>query len=126
MAEDENRLSLVAYPFPEIKRVEEVLSTLETDPALLEEAKRRGFYMNSTRAGKMFVRLFYLGGTIVVKPGINATFVRKAMLYLKALMRSYTPVYYEKEAVCTMLLDEIAEDVVPTKNNYGQNKIYQK
>ena len=34
----------MAYPFPEIKRVEEVFSTLKADAALLEEAKRRGFY----------------------------------------------------------------------------------
>ena len=42
--EDKLRLSLMAYPFPEIKRVEEVFSTLKADAALLEEAKRRGAY----------------------------------------------------------------------------------
>lgn len=41
--EDKLSLSLMAYPFPEIKRVEEVFSTLKADAALLEEAKRRGF-----------------------------------------------------------------------------------
>ena len=48
--EDKLRLSLMAYPFPEIKRVEEVFSTLKADAALLEEAKRRGFYMEIGRA----------------------------------------------------------------------------
>ena len=43
--EDKLRLSLMAYPFPEIQRVEEVFSTLKADPALLEEARHRGFYM---------------------------------------------------------------------------------
>ena len=38
---EENRLSLIGYPFPEIKRVEEIFSTLKSDAALLEEAKRR-------------------------------------------------------------------------------------
>ena len=52
--EDKLRLSLMAYPFPEIKRVEEVFSTLKADAALLEEAKRRGFYMGHTKANQMF------------------------------------------------------------------------
>lgn len=39
--EDKLRLSLMAYPFPEIQRVEEVFSTLKADPALLEEARHR-------------------------------------------------------------------------------------
>ena len=33
--EDKLRLSLMVYPFPEIKRVEEVFSTLKADAALL-------------------------------------------------------------------------------------------
>ena len=55
--EDKLRLSLMAYPFPEIKRVEEVFSTLKADAALLEEAKRRGFYMGHTKANQMFWRV---------------------------------------------------------------------
>ena len=54
--EDKLSLSLMAYPFPEIKRVEEVFSTLKADTALLEEAKRRGFYMGHTKANQMFSR----------------------------------------------------------------------
>ena len=77
---EENRLSLIGYPFPEIKRVEEIFSTLKSDAALLEEAKRRGFYM---------------------------------IPYLKALLSSYALKHEEKEAICAMILDEIADDVLP-------------
>ena len=62
---EENRLSLIGYPFPEIKRVEEIFSTLKSDAALLEEAKR------------------------------------------------YALKHGEKEAICAMILDEIADDVLP-------------
>ena len=50
MAEYDDRLSLAAYPFPEINRGDMVFATIETDPILLEEAKKRGFYMKDTPA----------------------------------------------------------------------------
>ena len=102
--EDKLRLSLMAYPFPEIQRVEEVFSTLKADPALLEEARHRGFYMGHTKANQMFGRLFG-GGRIVI--------VRRVIPYLKALLSSYALKHEEKEAICAMILDEIADDVLP-------------
>ena len=109
--EDKLSLSLMAYPFPEIKRVEEVFSTLKVDAALLEEAKRRGFYMGHTKANQMFSRLFG-GGRIMIA---DTEFVRRVIPYLKALLRSYALKDEEKEAVCAMILDEIADDVVLEK-----------
>ena len=58
MAEYDDRLSLAAYPFPEINRGDMVCATIETDPILLEEAKNRGFYMKDTPANRMFNELF--------------------------------------------------------------------
>ena len=104
--EDKLRLSLMAYPFPEIKRVEEVFSTLKA------EAKRRGFYMGHTKANQMFGWLFG-GGRIMIKPEADTEFVRRAIPYLKALLNSYALKHEEKEAICAMLLDEIADDVLP-------------
>ena len=106
--EDKLRLSLMAYPFPDIQRVEEVFSTLKADPALLEEARHRGFYMGHTKANQMFSRLFG-GGRIMIKP----EFVRRVIPYLKALLSSYALKHEEKEAICAMILDEIADDVLP-------------
>ena len=37
MAEYDDRLSLAAYPFPEINRGDMVFATIETDPILLEK-----------------------------------------------------------------------------------------
>ncbi len=110
--EDKLRLSLMAYPFPEIKRVEEVFSTLKADSALLEEARRRGFYMGHTKANQMFGRLFG-GGRIVIKPEMDMDFVRRVIPYLKALLSSFAMKHEEKEAICAMILDEIADDVLP-------------
>ena len=110
--DDKMRLSLMAYPFPEIKRGEEVFSTLKADSALLEEAKRRGFYMGHTKANQMFGRLFG-GGRIVIKPEMDMDFVRRVIPYLKALVSSFAMKHEEKEAICAMILDEIADDVLP-------------
>lgn len=112
MVEYDDRLSLAAYPFPEIKRVEEVFSTLKADPALLDESKRRGFYMGHTKANQMFGRLFSNGGCIMIKPEADTEFVRRVIPYLKALLRSYALKHEEKEAICSMILDEIADDVM--------------
>ena len=110
--EDKLRLSLMAYPFPEIKRVEEVFSTLKADSVLLEEARRRGFYMGHTKANQMFGRLFG-GGRIMIEPEMDMDFVRRVIPYLKALLSSFAMKHEEKEAICAMILDEIADDVLP-------------
>ena len=64
MAEYDDRLSLAAYPFPEINRGDMVCATIETDPILLEEAKKRGFYMKDTPANRMFNELFNKGSVV--------------------------------------------------------------
>ena len=110
--EDKLRLSLMAYPFPEIQRVEEVFSTLKADPALLEEARHRGFYMGHTKANQMFSRLFG-GGRIMIKPEADTEFVRRVIPYLKALLSSYALKHVEKAAISAMLLDVIADVVLP-------------
>lgn len=110
--EDKLRLSLMAYPFPDIKRIEEGFSTLKADPELFEEARRRGFYMGHTKANQMFGRLFS-GGRIMIKPEADTEFVRRVIPYLKALLSSFAMKHEEKEAICAMILDEIADDVLP-------------
>ncbi len=102
----------MAYPFPDIKRIEEGFSTLKADPELFEEARRRGFYMGHTKANQMFGRLFS-GGRIMIKPEADTEFVRRVIPYLKALLSSFAMKHEEKEAICAMILDEIADDVIP-------------
>lgn len=40
-------------------------------------------------------------------------FVRRVIPYLKALLSSFAMKQEEKEAICAMILDEIADDVLP-------------
>ena len=115
MAEYDDRLSMTAYPFPEINRVDMVFATIETDLILLKKKKKRGFYMKDTPANRMFNELFNNGGRLICKGEIDPDYLKRAMSYLKALMRSIAPRYEEKEAVCAMLLDELALEVVPGK-----------
>lgn len=115
MIEYDDKLSLAAYPFPEISKVDMVFATVSTDPILLEEAKRRGFYMKDTPANRMFNELFSNGGRLICSEEINPDYLKRAIAYLKALMRSYAPRHEEKEAVCAMLLDELVLQVVPGK-----------
>lgn len=113
MAEYDDRLSLAAYPFPEINQVDIVFATIKTDPVLLEEAKKRGFYMKDTPANQMFNELFNNGGRLICKEVIDPDYLKRGILYLKALMRSFVPRHEEKEAICSMLLDELVLEVVP-------------
>ena len=127
MAEYDDKLSLAAYPFPEIHKVDIVYATIDTDPVLLEEAKRRGFYMADTSANRMFNELFYRGGRLICRDEVDCDYMRRAMPYLNALMHSFAPQQEDKEAVCAMLLDELAVEVVPiNKINDGKRKIYTK
>lgn len=51
----------------------------------------------------------------MIKPEADTEFVRRVIPYLKALLRSYALKHEEKEAICAMILDEIADDVVLEK-----------
>ena len=49
----------------------------------------------------------------MIKPEADTEFVRRVIPYLKALLSSYALKHEEKEAICAMILDEIADDVLP-------------
>lgn len=106
--EYDDRLSLASYPFPELSEMEILFSTIDTDPVLLEEARRRGFYRRKTEAGRLFHQVLDYGGKMVYKPDTD-----RAVPYLLALMRSITPRHEDKEAVCSMLIDELVSRVEP-------------
>ena len=71
--------------------------------------------MKDTPANRMFNELFNNGGRLICKEEIDSDYLKRAMPYLKALMRSFAPRHEEKEAVCAMLLDELVLNVVPGK-----------
>lgn len=82
---------------------------LGTDKELLAEAERRGFLHGHTPYNDKFNALFFGGGSVKLKEGIDGKFKGKAFPYLKALMGSFSPKHEHKEAVCAMLLSELIE-----------------
>ena len=102
-------MNLITFPFPKVSDAEIVFSTQLTIPALLKEAKKRGFYAGDTPYNKLFSQLFFYGGKLKFKKDLPEDFVASAMRYMKSFMCSFEPKHEEKEAICAMLLSELAE-----------------
>jgi len=82
---------------------------LPADSKLLAEARDRGFYGGRTPYNDLFSSLFFGGGALNLKKGLNEDFKASALPYLKAFMGSFEPKHEEKEAICAMLLSELVE-----------------
>lgn len=91
-------LDLKEFNFPEVNAVNRAFPTFKADPALLAEAKARGFYNGSTPYNQLFSDLFFSGGKIKFKKNVDETFRQKAWGYCKAFMGSYEPKHEEKES----------------------------
>ena len=105
-------MDLKEFDFPKYDtytQADIAFSTLKTDPKLLEEAKERGFYGGRTQYNTLFGEIFYNGGKIKWKEGVEEEFRKNVYLYFKCLIRSFDPKHEEKEAICAMLLSEIVE-----------------
>ena len=81
---------------------------MPTNLDLLKEAKKRGFYNGRTPYNKMFNDLFFGGGKVGFKDGVDEEFIKNVIPYLKAFMGSFSPKHEEKEAICALILSEIA------------------
>lgn len=107
-------MDLKQFDFPDVDDVEIVFGSEcsiqnETFKTLLEEAKQRGFYSGNTKYNTLFSRLFFKGGTLNFKDGIEDKFITKAVRYMKSVLVSYQPKHEEKEAVCSLILSELVE-----------------
>lgn len=100
-------MNLAEYQFPELSKVDMAFSALKTDKVLLAEAKERGFYNGRTPYNDLFRKLFYRGGQVAFKEGVNEEFKAKAWPYLRAFMGSFEPKHEEKEAICALLMSEL-------------------
>jgi hypothetical protein len=94
---------------PTLTDVEIAISTVKTDPALLAEAKARGFYNGHTPYNALFGSLFFRGGKLNFKKRLDPEFKTTATRYLRALMGSFEPSHEDKEAVCALLLSELVK-----------------
>ncbi len=81
----------------------------ETDTVLLQEAHDRGFYNGHTPYNKLFSDLFFKGGNIKFKEGLDEAFLSRAVGYLHKCMRSFASKHQEKEAVSSLILSEVAD-----------------
>jgi hypothetical protein len=107
-------MNLREHKFPEVSRIDMAFSTFRTDPALLAEAKARGFYNGHTPYNRMFSTLFFKGGKLNYKKDVPEEFLNAAVPYLKAFMGSFEPKHEEKEAICALLLSELVEPTTET------------
>lgn len=107
-------MDLKQYDFPKITEVDLAFSTTKTDPKLLKEATERGYYNGNTPYNTLFSNLFFNGGKVIFKKGVDAEFKKKAWPYTRSLMSSFEPKHEEKEAVCAMLMSELLETTEDT------------
>ena len=106
-------MDLTKHQFPEVNGL--AFSTFKTDKALLAEAKERGFYDGNTHYNKLFSKLFFGGGKVKFKEGVDEEFRSKAWKYCRSFMSSFEPKHEEKEAICALLMSELLEPELETE-----------
>ena len=113
-------MDLKEFNFPEVTEAQMIFPTAKTDPDLLAEAGKRGFYNGNTPYNNLFSTLFFNGGKVVFRKDVDDAFIARVWPYLQAFMGSWEPKHEEKEAICAMLLSETVEPEVG-KPEKGEN-----
>lgn len=104
------KMNLLEYKYPNpINGLDMVFSTYNTIPELLEEAKERGFLYGHTPYNDLFSQLFFNGGKVKFKEGIEPAKQNEIWKYVRTFMGSWEPKHEHKDAICAMLLSEIVE-----------------
>jgi len=98
----------VIFDYPEVQDVD-IAFGIGITPKILNQAKEAGFYDKRTPYNDLFSKLFFSGGKLNFKKGLNPDSQTRATRYLKAVMGSFEPKHEEKEAVCAMILSELVE-----------------
>lgn len=109
MKTTESKLNLTKFQFPTVTGADIVFPTFGTIKELLEEAKSRGFYNGHSPYNKLFSNLFFSGGKVKFKSGIDEDFKKSAWAYCRSFMGSWSPKHEEKEAICAMIMSELLE-----------------
>ena len=97
------------FQFPVLTDAQVAFSSVRTNDYLLNIAKQQGFYNGHTAYNELFSTLFYKGGSVTFKEGLDEAYKAKAWRYLRALMGSFVPKHEEKEAVCALILSDLCE-----------------
>ena len=109
------RIDLKEFQFPNVSEADAAFPVFRTIPELLVEARERGFYNGNTPYNKLFSNLFFGGGKIKFKEGLDEAFVKRAWPYCRSFMRSWEPKHEEKEAICAMIMSELLEPTLEKK-----------
>ena len=102
-------IDLMQYNYPNPTGADIAFPTYDTIPELLEEAQRRGFDNHYNPYVQLFSDLFFNGGEVVFKRGINEEKQKEIWVYVRSFMGSWAPKHEHKEAICAMLMSEILE-----------------
>lgn len=108
-------INLLEFNYPKPNGVDMAFSTYKTIPELLKEAEERGFLYGHTPYNQLFSDLFYTGGKIKFKKGIDTEKQKEVWLYCRAFMSSWEPKHEHKEGICAMLMSEILEPKLDKK-----------
>ena len=79
------------------------------DKKMVHKATEKGFYNGRTKYNDLFSDIFFSGGTVTFKQGVDKEVIDNAMRYFKSVAVSFGSKHEEKEAVCAMVLSDIAE-----------------
>ena len=109
-------MNLLDFKLPEVTGLDIAFPTLKTNKELLAEAKERGFYDGNTPYNKLFSEIFFGGGRVKFKEGIDEDFKKRAWAYCRAFMGSWEPKHEEKEAICALIMSEILEPKLQPAN----------
>lgn len=104
-----SNINLLDYDYPKPGPADRAFPTYDAIPELLEEAKVRGFYDGYTPYNRLFSDLFFNGGEVVFKGGIDRDKQMAIWSYVRSFMGSWSPKHQDKEAICAMLMSEILE-----------------
>lgn len=102
-------MDITKYKFETVSDIDMAFSTFGTDKILLKEAKDRGFYNGNSKYNDLFSTLFFQGGKLKFKKGLDEEFKSKALPYMRCFMGSFSPRHEEKEAICALLLSELVD-----------------
>lgn len=107
-------IDLMQYNYPKPTGADMAFPTYDTIPELLEEARRRGFDGHYGPYNSLFSNLFFNGGKVIFKKGVNPEKQKEIWAYVRSFMGSWAPKHEHKEAICAMLMSEILEPELAT------------
>lgn len=97
-----SEIKLSEYKFPKVDGFDIAFGSGEAPKDLVEYANS----LDLRKARKKFSRLFYEGGRVKLKDDVRGSWKEDAWKFCRSLMGSFAPSHEDKEAVCSLLINE--------------------